>query len=45
MGFNRFKTDEEKEKRMKKRAEEIKNETSEVRLAILKARQFMDEFS
>lgn len=43
--LERFQEDEEKAVRMKKRADDIKQERSEVRKAILKAKQFMDEFS
>eukprot|EP01038_Epipyxis_sp_PR26KG_P007862 gene7862-10671_t len=43
--LERFKGDEEKIARMQQRDIDIRNESSEVRLAILKARQFLDEFS
>ena len=43
--LERFQEDEERAQRMKKREEEIKQERSEVRKAILKAKQFVDEFS
>ena len=43
--LSRFTEDEMREKRMAERAAMIKQETSEVRKTILKARQFLDEFS
>ena len=43
--LERFKEDEEKNERMKRREQAIKQETSEVRKVILQARQFVDEFS
>ena len=41
----RFQADEEKVKRMAKRADDILIETSEVKKTLMKARQFLDEFS
>lgn len=43
--LERFKEDEEREKRMKERANKIELETSEIKKTLLKARQFLDEFS
>ena len=43
--LERFRQDEEREVRMKFRAEAIRQETSELKKTILQARQFMDEFS
>mmetsp|Transcript_27939 Transcript_27939/g.38430 ORF Transcript_27939/g.38430 Transcript_27939/m.38430 type:complete len:339 (+) Transcript_27939:144-1160(+) len=43
--LERFKEDEEKNLRMARREEAIKQETSEVRKVILQARQFLDEYS
>ena len=39
----RYKDDQQRDKRMKDRAEDIRLETSSVRKAILQARQFLDE--
>ncbi len=43
--LDRFKADDERKERMAKREIEIKNEASEVRRVILKAKQFIDEVS
>jgi len=43
--LRRFTEDELRERRMAERAALIKQETSEVKKTILKARQFLDEFS
>jgi hypothetical protein len=43
--MQRYINDEKKAKRMAAREQEIKTETSTARRSILKARQFLDEFS
>jgi hypothetical protein len=43
--LQRFHADEEREMRMKTRAEAIRQETSELKKTILLAHQFVDEFS
>ena len=43
--LERFQEDDDKEKRMAERALLIKQETSEIRKVMLKAKQFLDEFS
>jgi hypothetical protein len=43
--LERYQRDQERIKRMKDRDEEIANEASHIRKAILQARQFVDEFS
>lgn len=43
--LERFRNDEERAVRMKIRADAIRQETSEIRKALLQAHQFIDEFS
>jgi len=43
--LNRFKDDADRDRRMGERAAMIRQETSEVKKTLLKARQFLDEFS
>ena len=43
--MERFKSDEAKQRRMKARDDEIRNEPSAIRKTLLQARQMVDEFS
>jgi hypothetical protein len=43
--LERFTADEDRERRMAERSNQIKQETSEIKKTILQARQFLDEFS